>query len=99
MMATSFLKFDALPTGITQLLVFIVNARGLASKIRMLLALLVDFQPDVVCLQEAGPLFADDTLKGVPFRSSRGPRGPRGAWRRLGDPLPSPAANTSATTV
>ena len=71
-------KFDALPTGITKLLVFTINAGGLASKMRMLLALLVDFEPDVVCLQEAGPLFVDDSLKGVPYRVGLGPVVPGG---------------------
>ena len=71
-------KFDALPTGIARLLVFTINAGGLASKMRMLLALLVDFEPDVVCLQEAGPLFVDDSLKGVPYRVILGPVVPGG---------------------
>ena len=60
-------KFDALPTGITKLLVFTINAGCLACKMCMLLAPLVDCEPDVVCLQEAGPLFVDDSLKGVPY--------------------------------
>ena len=71
-------KFDALPTGITQLLIFTINAGGLASKMRMPLALLVDFEPDVVCLQESGPLFVDDSLKGVPHRVVPGPVVPDG---------------------
>ena len=71
-------EFDALPTGITQLLIFTFNAGGLASKMRMFMALLVDFEPEVVCLQEAGPLFVDDSLKGVPYRVVLGPVVPGG---------------------
>ena len=71
-------KFDTLPTGITQLLIFTINAGALASKMRMLLALLVDFELQVVCLQEAGPLFVDDSLRGVPYRDVLGPVVPGG---------------------
>ena len=94
-------KFDALPTGITRLLVFTINAGGLASKMRMLLALLVDFEPDVVCLQEAGPLFVDDSLKGVPYRVILGPVVPTQGGGGAAGPAPAgvAAAGRAHTSV
>ena len=73
-------KFNALPTGITQLLVFSINARGLDSKIGQQLALLVDFE-EVACLQEAAPFSWRTSLKGVPYRLVLGPAVPAGAQR------------------
>ena len=86
-------KLDVLPTSITKLLAFTIHAGGLASKMRMLLPLLVDFEPDVVCLQESGPLFVDDSLEGVPYRVILGPVVPGGGpamlmHHRLQTPAP-----------
>jgi endonuclease/exonuclease/phosphatase family metal-dependent hydrolase len=45
-----------------------INCGGAASKLPRLVALLLHSDPDVVCLQEAGGLDADQ-LRGLPFRS------------------------------
>ena len=51
-------KFDAQPTGLTSLVVSTVNAGGVATKLPMLLALLLDIEPDIVGVREGGPLFS-----------------------------------------
>ena len=71
-------KFDAQPTGLSSLLVFTVNAGGLATKLPMLLALLVDIEPDIVGVQEGGSLFCDTILQGIPYSMVLGPHVPGG---------------------
>ena len=55
-------KFDAQPTGLNSLHVFTVNAGRLATKVPMLLALLVDIEPDIIGVQDGGMLFRDTSL-------------------------------------
>ena len=71
-------KFDAQPTGLSSLLVFTVNAGGLATKLPMLLALLEDIELDIVGVQEGGPLFFDTSLQGIPYSVVLGPHVPGG---------------------
>ena len=66
--AYHILKFDAVATRLTNLVIFSINAGGLDAKRPRLLALLVDIEPDIVGVQEAGNLFVDTTFRGVPYR-------------------------------
>ena len=61
-------KFDAVPTGLPNLIVFSINAGRVGTKLPHLLALLVDIAPNLVGVQEAGDLFAHTALRGVSYR-------------------------------
>ena len=71
-------KFDAQPTGLTSLLLFTVNAGGLAPKLPMVLTLLVDIEPVIIGVHEGGPLFGNTSLQGIRYSVVLGPHVPGG---------------------